>query len=82
MLLSTSSGNINVGKNAAEKISIESDFDWKVINEIPIYECHESLEMITDSEKLKQKPVYYLVGQWRENSGAVHIPIWLKIRLI
>ncbi|WP_167383233.1 M15 family metallopeptidase [Xenorhabdus ishibashii] len=51
-----------MGKNAAEKIPIESDFDWKVINEIPIYECHESLEMITDSEKLKQKPVYYLAG--------------------
>ncbi|MBC8948960.1 D-alanyl-D-alanine dipeptidase [Xenorhabdus ehlersii] len=62
MLLSASSGNINVGKNAAEKISVEGDFDWKIINEIPIYECHESLEIITDSNKLKQKSVYYLAG--------------------
>ncbi|BET98372.1 M15 family metallopeptidase [Xenorhabdus sp. TCT-1] len=62
MLLSTSSGNINLGKNSAEKISVEGDFDWKIINKIPIYECHESLEIITDSNKLKQKPVYYLAG--------------------
>ncbi|MDC9588033.1 M15 family metallopeptidase [Xenorhabdus sp. XENO-10] len=45
-----------------EKIPVTKDFDWKIINEIPIYECGEYLEKITDSDKLKQTPVYYIEG--------------------
>ncbi|PHM74958.1 M15 family metallopeptidase [Xenorhabdus kozodoii] len=62
MLLSTSVGNRDLEKNAVEKIPREKDFDWEIIHEIPIYECHQPLELITDSKQLRQKSVYYLAG--------------------
>ncbi len=57
MFLSTAMKN-----NIVDKIALENMFDWKVINEIPINECHEPLVIITDSEKLKQQAVYFLAG--------------------
>ncbi|MDX7990231.1 D-alanyl-D-alanine dipeptidase [Xenorhabdus sp. psl] len=57
--------NIVLEKNVLEKnveIYVESDFDWPKINKIPIYECHEPLELIVNTEKLKQKPVYFIAG--------------------
>ncbi|MEQ2026975.1 M15 family metallopeptidase [Xenorhabdus szentirmaii] len=53
---------IDTDKNPAEKIVPEKDADWSLINKIPIHECHEPLVFITDTEKLKQKPVYFLDG--------------------
>ncbi|MBI6549348.1 M15 family metallopeptidase [Xenorhabdus lircayensis] len=62
MLLSISSENIDVDKNTVEKIAVGRGFDWSVISEIPIYECHEPLEIIIDTDKLKQQSVYFFAG--------------------
>ncbi|OTA20888.1 D-Ala-D-Ala dipeptidase VanX [Xenorhabdus beddingii] len=45
-----------------ETIAVEKDFDWLIINKIPIYECHEPLEIITNTKRLKWQPVYFLAG--------------------
>ncbi|WP_237387228.1 M15 family metallopeptidase [Xenorhabdus sp. Sc-CR9] len=45
-----------------EKIVVDKNFDWPTINKIPIYECHETLEKVIDTDKLKQKSVYFLAG--------------------
>ncbi|WFQ78610.1 M15 family metallopeptidase [Xenorhabdus sp. SF857] len=82
MLLSASSGNVDLGKYSAEKIPQERDFNWKIINKIPIYECDEYLEIITDSNKLKQKSVYYLAGiKGAIKYGMVRKSVAEKLRL-
>ncbi|MBD2814874.1 M15 family metallopeptidase [Xenorhabdus sp. Flor] len=43
-----------------EKIVTERTFEWSSINKIPINECHESLEIITETNKIKSQPVYFL----------------------
>ncbi|MCC8367561.1 M15 family metallopeptidase [Xenorhabdus sp. PB61.4] len=44
------------------KISTKKIFDWETINKISINECHEPLEVIYETDKIKLKPVYFLTG--------------------
>lgn len=53
---------ITVEAITVKTIAVEKNFDWPVINKIPIYENHEPLEIMTDTEKLKHQPVYFLAG--------------------
>ncbi|WP_169923527.1 M15 family metallopeptidase [Xenorhabdus innexi] len=45
-----------------KKIGIKRLFDWETINKIPINESHEPLEIVSETDKIKLQPVYFLAG--------------------
>ncbi|CBJ79545.1 putative D-alanyl-D-alanine dipeptidase [Xenorhabdus bovienii str. Jollieti] len=54
--------SIAMENNTVDKIAVEKLFDWEVINGMPINECHEPLEIITDTDKLRQQSAYFFAG--------------------